>query len=119
MTTPTVFCQAPFSDANWVSLGGLPGANANIFATVVNTNTGAVYVGGTFTAAGTAIASGVAQWDGSAWTSLGSGLGGVVRALVLDTTGPLCRRRVHQCQRPGDEHCVLERDLLVRAGRGD
>jgi uncharacterized repeat protein (TIGR01451 family) len=35
-----------------------------------------LYVGGHFTAAGSGAASHIARWDGSAWSTLGSGLGG-------------------------------------------
>jgi hypothetical protein len=35
-----------FTDANWISLGGLPGVNGSVSALVVSTNTGRVYIGG-------------------------------------------------------------------------
>src|SRR5208283_602532 len=37
---------------------------------------GNLYAGGTFTTAGGTIANNVAQWNGSAWSALGSGLAG-------------------------------------------
>jgi hypothetical protein len=35
-----------------------------------------LYAGGEFTMAGTNTANGIAQWDGSSWSALGSGVGG-------------------------------------------
>src|SRR6266496_2923142 len=37
---------------------------------------GTCYVGGTFTSAGGSAAMNIAKWNGSAWSALGSGLGG-------------------------------------------
>ncbi len=62
-----------FSDANWVSLGGLPGVNGAINAAVVDSD-GNLYIGGQFTVAGNVIASNVAEWNGSSWLALGSGM---------------------------------------------
>jgi len=45
-----------------------------------------LYVGGAFTTAGTNRAMNVAKWDGSAWSALGSGVGGTVRALAVSGT---------------------------------
>src|ERR1017187_1113361 len=60
-----------FSDADWVSLNsGLPGANGNVSAIVVD-GSGNVYVGGSFTFIGTVPANYIAKWDGSAWSALG------------------------------------------------
>ena len=78
-----------FSDANWISLGGLPGVDGSVSALVVNTNTGRVYIGGAFTIAGTVLANNIAQWDGSVWSPLGSGISGQVNALALDESGNL------------------------------
>ena len=78
-----------FSDANWVSLGGLPGADETVFAMITDTNAGRLYVGGSFAAIGTAVAAGVAAWNGTNWSGLGAGLGGTVRALALDGAGNL------------------------------
>ncbi len=64
-----------FSDGNWLSMGGVPGVNGVVYATVVD-GAGNLYIGGDFTAAGDTCATNVAKWDGSRWTALGSGLGG-------------------------------------------
>jgi hypothetical protein len=79
-----------FSDANWVSLGGIPGAqNRNptsawlyITAAVVD-GSGNLYVGGDFTIIGDTFANHVAKWDGTHWSALGSGVVGSVGALAM------------------------------------
>ncbi|MBI1852814.1 MAG: hypothetical protein HYR85_20935 [Planctomycetes bacterium] len=43
----------------------------------------ALYVAGSFKAAGTVATSSIAKWDGSAWSSLGSGLVGTPRTAVI------------------------------------
>jgi len=63
-----------FSDANWVSMGGgNQGANGVVLAAVVD-GLGNLYIGGAFTAMGVVAATNVAQWNGSTWSALGSGL---------------------------------------------
>jgi len=75
-----------FSDADWVSLNpGLPGANGTVRAIAVD-GSGNVYAGGDFTFIGTVPASYIAKWDGSAWSSLGSGISGTVYALAVSGT---------------------------------
>jgi hypothetical protein len=64
-----------FSDANWVSLGGVPGADGFVFAAVID-GSGNLYIGGLFNAAGNTIANNIAQWNGSSWSALGSGVSG-------------------------------------------
>jgi hypothetical protein len=54
-----------FSDANWVSLGGLPGANGTVFAMVANTNAGLLYIGGSFTIVGTVVAPALQNGTGA------------------------------------------------------
>ena len=71
-----------FSDANWVSMGSLPGANSAVSAAVVDVS-GNLYVGGYFTVAGNVVANGVAKWNGSSWTPLGSGMNSNVSALAV------------------------------------
>ena len=71
-----------FSDANWVSLGGITGANGQVNAAVID-GSGNLYIGGEFTIVGNAIANGIAQWNGSSWSALGSGMNGYVDALAV------------------------------------
>jgi hypothetical protein len=64
-----------FSDANWISMGGIPGADGQVNAVVLDSS-GDLYIGGYFTAVGNVVATSVAEWNGSAWSALGSGTGG-------------------------------------------
>jgi hypothetical protein len=64
---------ATFSDANWASMGGYPGANGSVRATVVD-GSGNLYIGGQFTMVGDVFANGIAKWNGSSWSALGSGI---------------------------------------------
>ena len=69
------------SDADWQMWNpGLPGADDNINALAFNADGTKLYAGGWFTAIGTVFANRVAQWDGSVWSALGSGVDGTVRA---------------------------------------
>ena len=78
-----------FSDANWVSMGSLPGVDGAVSAAVVD-HAGNLYVAGYIGVAGSVFVVGVAKWDGSDWSALGSGLsGGAVNALAVDSTGNL------------------------------
>ena len=70
-----------FSDADWVSMGGMAGTNGWVYAIAADA-LGNVYVGGYFTQAGGGAANYIARWDGSGWTPLGAGLNGSVFALV-------------------------------------
>ncbi len=63
------------SDADWQVMNpGLPGANGQVSAFAHDSVNGKLYVGGVFTAIGAVLANGVAVWDGSGWSALGSGL---------------------------------------------
>ena len=71
-----------FSDEDWISLGVPTGVNAEVDAMAVD-GAGKLYVGGHFTVTGGSSANYVAKWDGSEWSSLGSGLNGPVTALAV------------------------------------
>ena len=61
---------------------------------------GPLYAGGAFTMAGGGAANGLAQWDGSSWSALGSGMNGQVGALAERSarrSGPDVRSAV--CER--------------------
>lgn len=74
-----------FSDADWTSLGGFPGANSTVYAAATD-DVGNLYIGGDFTIAGGSIANRIAKWDGITWSALGAGMDGPVRALATDGT---------------------------------
>jgi len=71
-----------FNDDNWISMGGVPGANGRVYAAAVD-GTGNLYIGGDFTVVGEVMANYVAKWDGSSWSPLGSGLNYSVQALAV------------------------------------
>lgn len=71
-----------FSDANWVSMSGITGADGSLSATAVD-GSGNLYIGGSFTVVGGVIANGVAKWDGTNWSALGSGMNGWVGQLAV------------------------------------
>jgi hypothetical protein len=64
-----------FSDANWVSMGGVPGTDGTVSAAVTD-GSGNLYIGGYFTVVGNTIANYIAEWNGSSWSALGSGMSG-------------------------------------------
>ena len=55
--------------------------NDNVRALAVSGNT--LYAGGSFTTAGTATANGIAQWNGTSWSALGTGMNDAVWALAV------------------------------------
>ena len=66
---------ASWDGANWTALGtGLTGGSGFVAVAGIAFRNNDVFVGGSFTNAGGVVATGVAKWDGSAWSSLGSGL---------------------------------------------
>ena len=72
-----------FSDADWLSMGGIPGAN-NLLLSMVVDPSGNLFVGGSFTEIGEVQASRIAKWDGSDWSALGSGASNPVDSLAVD-----------------------------------
>lgn len=68
---------------NWQTVFGLPGANNEVKAVVMD-GSGSVYIGGTFTSVSGVAANRVAKWNGTAWSALGSGMDGEVWSLALD-----------------------------------
>jgi hypothetical protein len=79
-----------FSDANWVSMGGFPGANGEVNAAVID-GSGNLYIGGVSQCVGNAIANGIAQWNGSSWSALGSGMN-VARCMRWRCRAARCMR---------------------------
>ena len=77
-----------FSDADWVSMGAVAGADDDVRACAMD-GAGNLYIGGDFTVVGDIVANYVAKWNGSAWSALGSGMNGSVCALAVDSSGNL------------------------------
>ncbi len=75
-----------FSDADWVSLGGIAGPNPRVSTTVVDDG-GKLYIGGFFRTVGSVIANGVAMWDGNQWSAFGSGVREYEGVTVLAVAG--------------------------------
>jgi hypothetical protein len=71
-----------FSDANWISMGGVVGTDGWVSAAVTD-SAGNLYIGGQFTVAGNVSANDVAKWNGSSWSALGSGMDADVEALAV------------------------------------
>ena len=70
-----------FSDANWISLGGFPGAGGWVLAAAVDVS-GNLYIGVSFNPVGEVIANNVATWNGSRWSAVGSGMGAGIGVLA-------------------------------------
>ncbi|UOQ51951.1 beta strand repeat-containing protein [Hymenobacter cellulosivorans] len=85
---------AKWDGTNWSTLGTgtAEGVNGSVRA-LAATSTGRVYVGGDYTQAGGQAISYLAQWDGSTWSNVGTGVGGTgyrnVQALGLSSTNEL------------------------------
>ena len=86
---------AKWNGGSWRTLGGGlvggNGVNSEVFAVAVAGN-GDVYVGGRFRQVGGVAANRVAKWNGTTWSSLGSGAtrglnAAVVYALAVSSTG--------------------------------
>ncbi len=74
--------QAP-GDEKWVDGFGPNGVNGFVRAFVAD-ESGNVFIGGDFFAAGSVAAANIAKWDGTNWSSLGGGLDNTVYALTYD-----------------------------------
>lgn len=86
----TVNYVAKWNGAAWAALGttGLSGGTTKGQAVIV-LHDGRVIVGGTFTAAGGVNASNIAQWNGTSWSALGSGVNNLVVGLAEGPDGIL------------------------------
>lgn len=77
-----------FSDDNWSNIGDilnegpLPRLSGEVNAVATDAS-GNLYVGGRFTIAGGVFATNIAKWNGSSWSALGSGIGGVDEPVVF------------------------------------
>jgi hypothetical protein len=76
---------AQWNGTNWSPLGSGVSGMVN-YITGVNSvvvSSSGVYVGGRFTTAGSVTANGIARWNGTNWSALGSGMNGYVNALAV------------------------------------
>jgi hypothetical protein len=83
---------ARWNGTTWSSLGTGMGATLGGLAwvqTLTTLPTGDLIVGGYFSAAGGAGVSGIARWDGTTWSALGTGVSGTVHALTTRSNGQL------------------------------
>lgn len=72
-------------DVYWDDRFTLPGINGEVRVVVVDA-AGNVYIAGGFNSVGSVVAKGIAKWDGTSWSSLGSGIGGSLYALAVSGT---------------------------------
>jgi hypothetical protein len=72
-------------NADWVNIPGLAALNGQVSGAATDA-AGNLYVGGTFTMAGTNVVSNIAKWDGTNWSALGSGLNGGVGPMAVSGT---------------------------------
>jgi hypothetical protein len=75
-----------FSDANWISMGGLIGADGRVSAAVTD-GLGNLYIRGNFRVVGNVVANGIAKWNGSNWSALGSGMNIAPSVYALAVSG--------------------------------
>ncbi|HWX22280.1 MAG TPA: hypothetical protein VN578_20460 [Candidatus Binatia bacterium] len=71
---------AKWNGTNWSSIGGGIGYyNAlNSVVGAIALRNGQIYIGGSFTNAGTTAATNLAVWNGASWSQIGGGVGGAV-----------------------------------------
>lgn len=97
LSSPSWGGFARANGSSWAEVdGGLKGAPSwSTFPPIpfgaaveaLDDGTATVAVGGQFVYAGTVTANGLALYDGAAWSSMGAGVNGVVRALASDRQG--------------------------------
>src|SRR5687767_4126021 len=73
---------APFTDANWSSMGVLPGTDGSVWAAAVD-DWGNVYIAGDFIVVGETRTGHIAKWNGTNWSRLSGAPSGSVRALAV------------------------------------
>jgi hypothetical protein len=96
-----VFISTPFPqktfNPQWISFGQYPGVTKNcarikdmqngmVYAMAKGKNN-SIFVGGAFLFAGGDSANNIAEWNGSLWKKLGSGIDSTVRVIAVDSSG--------------------------------
>ncbi|NUO80372.1 T9SS type A sorting domain-containing protein [candidate division KSB1 bacterium] len=73
---------AKWDGANWSAVGANAenGVDASV-NTIAFASNGELYVGGSFTKAGSVNAKGIAVWNGASWSALGSGITGALQSV--------------------------------------
>ena len=84
-----------FSDADWISMGGIRGASGPVNVVTAD-GSGNLYIGGSFSFVGDANASCVAKWNGTNWSALGGGLNGTVYSLAVSGSDVYDGGRFHK-----------------------
>jgi hypothetical protein len=79
--TEAVTQSTPCIDV-WDSRFGTLGANGDVWS-IARDASGNIYAGGDFTAIGGVVANRIAKWNGTGWTSLGSGVDGLVTSVAV------------------------------------
>ena len=108
-----------FSDANWVSMGGIPGADGHVYAAVVD-GSGNLYIGGDFTVVGNIYCQLHRPMERE--QLVGAGFGDEQQCVCAGGVGQhvVCGRLFHDGGRQrGQLHRAMEREQLVGAGFGD
>jgi hypothetical protein len=81
-------CIAKWDGTNWSALGSGTNLDVRALAVFDDGSGPKLFAGGIFsTAGGVNIGYGIARWDGSTWSAVGSGLNGAVNALVVHDSG--------------------------------
>lgn len=77
--SPATDCGDRWDDRFWTN-----GVGGGVVNAVAADGSGNVYIGGTFSVVGNVTANGVAKWNGSNWSALGTDVGGLERITVLE-----------------------------------
>ncbi|SDY68491.1 Ig-like domain-containing protein [Hymenobacter psychrophilus] len=85
-TGAPVFRPSGAGDENWQDGFDLLGMTGNAIALAVD-GRGNVYAGGLFSRAGGTSANRVARWNGTSWSTLGTGMNSAVNSLAVDGSG--------------------------------